>query len=134
MKLNMEDSTAVSLMVIGSENKLVSILDPGGMRVIRKVIWLRSWLSDREANRTSRTLNASKLRGPISAFMRLHSSCIPAQVELESVPAFMNVMGRYEVDYRITVACRDGKIYTIKNGQATSLVKCSRAKVLVSRY
>merc|ERR1719199_674158 len=79
MKLNMEDSTAVSLMVIGSENKLVSILDPGGMRVIRKV-------------------------------------------ELESVPAFMNVMGRYEVDYRITVACRDGKIYTIKNGQVLSMV------------
>merc|ERR1719258_870086 len=57
MKLNMEDSTAVSLMVIGSKNKLVNILHPGGMRVIKKV-------------------------------------------ELESVPAFMNIMGRYEVDYR----------------------------------
>merc|ERR1719409_1850982 len=34
----------------------------------------------------------------------------------------MNVMGRYEVDYRITVACRDGKIFTIKNGQVLSMV------------
>jgi Bardet-Biedl syndrome 1 protein len=79
LKANRDDVTAVSLLVVGSENKLVCILDSQGMRVMKKV-------------------------------------------ELESVPAFLNVMGKYEVDYRITVACRDGKIFTIKNGQVLSMV------------
>jgi len=79
LKLNRDDVSAVGLLVVGSENRLVCILDSQGMRVMKKV-------------------------------------------ELESVPAFLNVMGKYDVDYRITVACRDGKIFTIKNGQVLSMV------------
>merc|ERR1719337_335704 len=79
LKLNMDDPTAVSLMVLGTENKKIFILDSQGMRVVKKI-------------------------------------------ELDATPSFMHIMGKYEVDYRITVACRDGKIYTVKNGQVLSMV------------
>jgi len=42
------------------------------------------------------------------------------KVELDGIPTFMSIMGLYEVDYRITVACRNGSIYSIKNGQLLS--------------
>lgn len=79
LKLNMDDPTAVSLMVLGTENRKIFVLDSQGMRVVKKI-------------------------------------------ELEATPSFMHIMGKYEVDYRITVACRDGKIYTVKNGQVLSTV------------
>merc|ERR1719160_122484 len=44
------------------------------------------------------------------------------KVALDAVPTMMSVLGLYEVEYRITVACRDGNIYTIKNGQVLSVV------------
>lgn len=37
--------------------------------------------------------------------------------ELPSVPVFLSVFGSYITQYRIIVACRDGKIYTIKDGK-----------------
>jgi hypothetical protein len=40
----------------------------------------------------------------------------PLQVQLPSVPAFMAVLGLWDIECRVTVACRDGRIYTIKNG------------------
>ena len=34
----------------------------------------------------------------------------------------MAVTGKYDVDYRIVIACRDGRVYTIKNGEVTGTV------------
>ena len=34
----------------------------------------------------------------------------------------MSVTGLYDVEYRIVVACRDGNVYTIKNGEVTGNV------------
>lgn len=79
LKQNMDEPTAVSMLVLGTENRMVYILD-------------------------SLALNIS------------------TKVELDAVPSFMSVLGLYEVEYRITVACRDGNIYTIKNGQVLSVV------------
>jgi hypothetical protein len=42
---------------------------------------------------------------------------IVVKAVLPSVPAFICVTGMLEVDYRVVCACRDGRIYTIKNGQ-----------------
>eukprot|EP00933_Yihiella_yeosuensis_P026875 TRINITY_DN20867_c0_g1_i1.p1 TRINITY_DN20867_c0_g1~~TRINITY_DN20867_c0_g1_i1.p1 ORF type:complete len:617 (-),score=119.82 TRINITY_DN20867_c0_g1_i1:152-1942(-) len=79
LKKNQDEPTAVSLLVLGTENRMVYILD-------------------------SSALN------------------IAAKVELEAVPTFISILGLYDVEYRITVACRDGHIYTIKNGQVLSNV------------
>uniref|UniRef100_H2Y718 Bardet-Biedl syndrome 1 N-terminal domain-containing protein n=1 Tax=Ciona savignyi TaxID=51511 RepID=H2Y718_CIOSA len=34
--------------------------------------------------------------------------------QLSSIPVFINVSGLYDVDFRLFVACRDGKIYTLR--------------------
>mmetsp|Transcript_49134 Transcript_49134/g.130457 ORF Transcript_49134/g.130457 Transcript_49134/m.130457 type:complete len:569 (+) Transcript_49134:1-1707(+) len=79
LKFNMEDATAVSMLVLGTENRMVHILDSSALNVLTKV-------------------------------------------ELDSVPTFMSVLGLYDVEYRITVACRNGNVYTIKNGTVLSNV------------
>mmetsp|Transcript_36912 Transcript_36912/g.115586 ORF Transcript_36912/g.115586 Transcript_36912/m.115586 type:complete len:596 (-) Transcript_36912:28-1815(-) len=43
-------------------------------------------------------------------------SAIVVRVTLPAVPAYMAVTGTFEVEWRVCVACRDGKIYTIKSG------------------
>lgn len=73
LKQNMDEPTAVSMLVLGTENRMVYILDSSALNIATKV-------------------------------------------ELAAVPAFISVLGLYDVEYRITVACRDGNIYTIKNG------------------
>lgn len=40
-----------------------------------------------------------------------------ARVELPSTPTHLTVAGVRDVLYRITVACRDGNVYSIKNGE-----------------
>merc|ERR1712226_1615539 len=79
MKQNMDEPTAVSMLVLGTENKMVYVLDKSALTIEMKV-------------------------------------------ELDAVPTMMSILGLYEVEYRITVACRDGNIYTIKNGQVLSTV------------
>lgn len=79
LKQNMDEPTAVSMLVLGTENRMVYILDSSALSIATKV-------------------------------------------ELEAVPMFMSILGLYDVEYRITVACRDGNIYTIKNGQVLSTV------------
>ncbi|BFZ06952.1 hypothetical protein BsWGS_09991 [Bradybaena similaris] len=39
-----------------------------------------------------------------------------ATMELPSVPVFISVTGLFDVDYRIVVACRNGRVYTLKRG------------------
>jgi len=79
LKLNMDEPTAVSMLVLGAENAMIHILDSIALNTITKV-------------------------------------------SLEAAPTFMCVHGLYDVEYRITVACRDGNIYTVKNGQVLSTV------------
>merc|ERR1719478_1736271 len=79
LRQNMDEPTAVSMLVLGTENKMVYILDSSALNIAQKV-------------------------------------------EVDAVPSFISVLGLYDVEYRITVACRDGNIYTIKNGQVLSTV------------
>ncbi|XP_067400512.1 Bardet-Biedl syndrome 1 protein-like [Emydura macquarii macquarii] len=39
---------------------------------------------------------------------------ILAKMMLPHVPAFLDVMGQFDVEYRVTVACRDGNIYILR--------------------
>ncbi|XP_065408825.1 Bardet-Biedl syndrome 1 protein homolog [Chrysemys picta bellii] len=39
---------------------------------------------------------------------------ILAKMTLPSVPAFLDVMGQFDVEYRVNVACRDGSIYILR--------------------
>ncbi|KXJ22583.1 Bardet-Biedl syndrome 1 protein [Exaiptasia diaphana] len=43
-----------------------------------------------------------------------------AKMSLPSVPSFMSVTGLFDVEFRIVVACRDGKVYTLKRGSKTA--------------
>merc|ERR1719335_1244667 len=79
LKQNMDEPTAVSMLVLGTENRMVYILDSSALNIATKV-------------------------------------------EVDAVPSFISVLGLYDVEYRITVACRNGNIYTIKNGQVLSTV------------
>ncbi|XP_034632658.1 Bardet-Biedl syndrome 1 protein isoform X2 [Trachemys scripta elegans] len=48
-------------------------------------------------------------------FVNLHKGQpIKRQMTLPSVPAFLDVMGQFDVEYRVTVACRDGSIYILR--------------------
>eukprot|EP00937_MAST-01D_sp_MAST-1D-sp2_P000085 g85.t1 len=49
-------------------------------------------------------------------------SAVVAQCELRAVPVHLAVDGLLDVDYRIAVGCRDGCVYTIKNGKVTAVV------------
>jgi len=79
LKQNMDEPTAVSMLVVATENRMVYILDSDALNVATKVA-------------------------------------------LDAVPTFLSVMGLFDVEYRITCACRDGRVYTIKNGQVLSTV------------
>lgn len=50
------------------------------------------------------------------------NSQILSSVCLPSPPVMMSVTGTYEVEYRICVACRDGKIYYIKSGDSRNSI------------
>ncbi len=41
-------------------------------------------------------------------------SAIAVKCTLPSVPVFMAISGTLDVEYRITVACRDNNVYTVK--------------------
>jgi len=45
-------------------------------------------------------------------------STVICQAKLPSVPTILAITGLYDVEWRIVCACRDGKIYTIKNGES----------------
>ena len=42
------------------------------------------------------------------------------KMTLPSVPVFLSVTGLFDVEFRIVVACRDGKVYTLKRGSKTA--------------
>lgn len=53
------------------------------------------------------------------------ATSMQCSVELGGVPVFMAVTGEFDTEWRIVVACRDGKLYTVTNGQVrgTAVVK-----------
>eukprot|EP00357_Protocruzia_adherens_P031936 CAMPEP_0114996454 /NCGR_PEP_ID=MMETSP0216-20121206/14318_1 /TAXON_ID=223996 /ORGANISM="Protocruzia adherens, Strain Boccale" /LENGTH=587 /DNA_ID=CAMNT_0002360657 /DNA_START=155 /DNA_END=1918 /DNA_ORIENTATION=+ len=79
IKKSADDEKAVSMLVVGVENKQIVVLDTKGAPII-------------------------------------------ATIELQGIPVFMATSGLYSVSYRIVVACRDGKIYTIRNGEVLATV------------
>lgn len=47
---------------------------------------------------------------------------IKKQITLKAVPTFIECTGQFDVDYRIYAACRDGKIYVIRQGEITDQI------------
>ena len=45
-----------------------------------------------------------------------NNSAFLCRLALPSAPVLMSVSGIYDVEWRVTCACRDGKMYTMKNG------------------
>lgn len=52
---------------------------------------------------------------------QLDLKCRRIKIDLPegAVPAFMTVSGDFDVEYRIIIATRTGRIYSIKNGQVS---------------
>ena len=50
-------------------------------------------------------------------FLESNGQKVAMEVQLKSVPVFINVTGQLTVDYRIFVACRDGRVYQIRDGK-----------------
>ena len=44
-------------------------------------------------------------------------STVVCTVKLPSAPALLSVSGLFDIEWRVVVPCRDGKIYSIKNGE-----------------
>ena len=45
------------------------------------------------------------------------NSAFLCKVQLPSAPTMMSVSGVFDVEWRISVICRDGKLYSVKNGE-----------------
>lgn len=50
------------------------------------------------------------------------ASTILKETTLNSVPVFLVTHGAYDLDYRVVIACRNGSIYTIKDGVVSGVV------------
>uniref|UniRef100_A0A8C3IGV9 Bardet-Biedl syndrome 1 n=1 Tax=Chrysemys picta bellii TaxID=8478 RepID=A0A8C3IGV9_CHRPI len=105
---NMADEDAVSCLVIGMESADVLILDPEAFTILVKVSGVPEVAASQH-----------QARDPISYIARSHGcGAAPAlhlllQMTLSSVPAFLDVMGQFDVEYWVTVACRDGSTYIL---------------------
>jgi Bardet-Biedl syndrome 1 protein len=68
------------------------------------------------------------------------ASTVAHTFQLPSAPAFIVASGLKAVEYRVICACRDGRIYTIKNGELTGTViemeslPCALARIDKSIY
>ena len=54
--------------------------------------------------------------------LNANGSAVKTTTQLPSVPVFVASTGLLDVDYRIVVACRDGRVYTIKNDELSTVV------------
>lgn len=59
-------------------------------------------------------------------------SSIAARVQLPSTPTMLAVTGLFDVEWRIIVACRDGKLYTMKSGEVRGSAVCTRNVIELS--
>lgn len=55
-------------------------------------------------------------------------------IKLPSVGVFMETVGQYDVDGRVFIACRDGKIYVVKGGILTTQVYDIESKPVGMTY
>ena len=55
------------------------------------------------------------------------------QVNLPAVPVFVSVSGLLDVEYRLAVACRNGVVHMVKNGQLLSTSIELEAQVMCYR-
>ena len=46
---------------------------------------------------------------------------IKKTVRMPSVPVFLDITGQFDIDYKAYVACRDGKVYVVKNSEVGQL-------------
>lgn len=44
------------------------------------------------------------------------NSAFLCKIDLPSIPTLLSVSGTFDVEWRVSVVCRDGKLYTVKNG------------------
>jgi Bardet-Biedl syndrome 1 protein len=44
------------------------------------------------------------------------NSNVLCKLQLPSVPALLSVSGTFDVEWRVNIVCRDGKMYSVKNG------------------
>jgi Bardet-Biedl syndrome 1 protein len=49
-------------------------------------------------------------------------SSILRKIQIPAVPAILVAFGLYQVEYRIIIGCRDGRIYNIKNGELLATI------------
>ena len=49
-------------------------------------------------------------------FLQANCQKIEKEVKVSSVPVLFHIEGTFAVEHRIFVACRNGRIYQIKNG------------------
>jgi hypothetical protein len=64
---------------------------------------------------------------PLSTHVQVHilepsGTAISCTVQLPSPPVFLAVSGLRAVDYRVVAACRNGHLYTVKNGELSATV------------
>jgi len=52
-------------------------------------------------------------------FMEPSGTRIMHTIKVPDTPVFIATVGTYDVDYRVVVACRDARIYSIKKGKLT---------------
>lgn len=50
---------------------------------------------------------------------------MPLQMLLPSAPTMMNVTGQFDVEFRVTVACRNGNIYVLRRWGIAAYWPCS---------
>lgn len=60
--------------------------------------------------------------GGMVLILDVSGASILDKFNLPSTPAHIAVSGLYDVEYRIVCACRNGNVYTIKNGEVTGTV------------
>lgn len=105
------EETSVSCLVVGTENRNIYVLDPEAFTVLATVKhWSISFLY----------IFATKFSFKL---MLCLTYLLSPQLSIPAVPVFVTVSGLYEVEYQLSVACRDAVIYIFKRGGRTPKYK-----------
>ncbi len=104
LKKSHAEDTAVSCLVVGTENKDLYILDPEAFTALAKV----------------RYESITQFCCYVNYDYDINSIF---QLSVPAVPVFLNVSGLYEVEYQLSVACRDAVVYIFKRGGRTPKYK-----------
>lgn len=88
------DPSAPSCIVVGTENRDLYILDAAAFTFLLRVSLII-----------------------VTTLLLLNQMTLPA------VPVFLSIAGIYDVDYSISIACRNGCVYTIKKYKSCCFIK-----------